>query len=91
MWRSRQSRNATSSVPSLAVEKLAPVQVNVVLVREPNPPEGEEPIEWMLIATLPIDTPEQIRQIVEYYCVRWWIEIFFKVLKSGCRVEKKAI
>lgn len=70
-------------------EKLAPVQVNVVLVREPNPPEGEAAIEWMLITTLPIDTLEQVRQVVEYYCVRWWIEVFFKVLKSGCRVEER--
>ena len=70
-------------------EKLPPVQVNVVLVREPNPPQGEQPIEWMLITTLPIDTQEQVRTVVEYYCVRWWIEVFFKTLKSGCRVEER--
>jgi hypothetical protein len=95
----RQTRQATVEIRAKTVtlrppsrpaqEKLASVQVNVVLVREPNPPEGEEPIEWMLLTTLPIDTLEQIRQVVEYYCVRWWIEIFFKVLKSGCRVEER--
>jgi hypothetical protein len=70
-------------------EKLPPVQVNVILVREPNPPQEDQPIEWMLLTTLPIETPEQVRTIVEYYCVRWWIEIFFKTLKSGCRVEER--
>jgi hypothetical protein len=63
--------------------------VNVVLVREPNPPPGESPVEWMLVTTLPIDTPDRVRTIVEYYCVRWWIEVFFRTLKSGCRVEAR--
>jgi Transposase Tn5 dimerisation domain/Transposase DNA-binding len=71
--------------------KLLPTTLNVVLVREPNPPAGEPPIEWILLTTLPIDTPEQVRKIVEYYCVRWWIEIFFKTLKSGCRIEKRRL
>jgi len=69
--------------------KLEPIAVNVVLVREPNPPTGEPPVEWILVTTLPIDTPEQVRTIVEYYCVRWHIEVFFRTLKSGCRIERR--
>jgi hypothetical protein len=69
--------------------KLPPVEANVVLVREINPPAGETPVEWILVTTLPIDTPEQVRTIVEYYCVRWAIEIFFRTLKSGCRIERR--
>jgi hypothetical protein len=69
--------------------ELPPVTVNVVLVREPNPPAGEPPVEWLLITTLPIDTPEQVRTVVEYYCVRWCIEILFRTLKSGCRIEQR--
>ncbi len=68
---------------------LPPVTVNVVLVHEPNPPAGEEAVEWILVTTLPIDTPEQVRTVVEYYCVRWTIEILFRTLKSGCRVEER--
>jgi hypothetical protein len=68
---------------------LPPVTVNVVLVREPKPPPGEPPGEWLLVTTLPIDTAERVRTIVEYYCVRWGIEIRFRVLKSGCRVEER--
>lgn len=70
-------------------EKLPAVQLHVVLVREQHPPQEEEPLEWMLLTTLPIDTLENVRQVVEYYCVRWWIEVFFKTLKSGCRVEQR--
>lgn len=69
--------------------KLPPVTVNVVIVREPNPPAGEPAVEWMLVTTLPIDTPEQVRTIVEYYCVRWAIEVLFRTLKSGCRIERR--
>jgi hypothetical protein len=69
--------------------KLPEVTVNVVLVEETNPPDGVTPIQWLLVTTLPIDDPEQVRQIVSYYCVRWQIEIYFRTIKSGCRVEER--
>jgi len=69
--------------------KLPPVSMNVVLVSEANPPAGDEPVEWLLLTDLPIDSIEQVRQIIEYYCVRWMVEVFFRVLKSGCRVEER--
>ncbi len=69
--------------------KLSPITVNVVLVSEVNPPPGDEPVEWLLLTSLPIDCGEQVQQILQYYRVRWMIEIFFRVLKSGCRVEER--
>ena len=69
--------------------RLPEVTVNVVLVEEPHPPEGCEPIQWVLITTLPIADSEQVQKIVTAYCVRWQIEIFFKTLKTGCRVEQR--
>lgn len=68
---------------------LPPVTANVVQVRELNPPQGDEPVEWILVTTLPIITTEDIRTIIQYYTVRWLIEVFFRVLKSGCRVEER--
>ena len=68
--------------------KLPPVWVNVVLVLEENPPPGDEPIEWLLLSSLPITTSEEVRAVIAYYCVRWEIEVFFRVLKSGCQIEK---
>lgn len=68
---------------------LSPVSVNGVSVREMDPPKGEEPVEWLLVTTLPIDSIERVRQIIQYYAVRWMIEVFFRVLKSGCRVEQR--
>jgi len=67
----------------------ASVTVNVVLVEEQNPPEDCEPIQWMLVTTLPIRTLEQVQQVVKYCCLRWQIEIYFRTLKSGCRIEER--
>jgi len=92
----RQSREAEVSVRAARVTlrpprrpggKLPTVTVNVVLVRENNPPAGEQPVEWLLLTSLPIEDLEQVRQVIQYYCVRWMIEVLFRVLKSGCRVE----
>jgi Transposase DNA-binding/Transposase Tn5 dimerisation domain len=68
--------------------KLPDVTVNVVLVREENPPTGEPAIEWLLVTTLPVTTLSEIETVIDYYCCRWLIEQYFKVLKSGCEVEK---
>lgn len=96
----RESRDANVVVravhvtlrpPSRPDRKLPPVTVNVVLVSEINPPPGDEPVEWVLLTNLPVDTVDQVVQILPYYTVRWMIEVFFRVLNSGCRVEERRI
>ena len=84
-----RAARVTLQSPANSDRPLPPVAVNVVLVRELNPPQGEDPIEWILLTTLPIHTIEDVRKIVQYYCVRWMIEVFFRTLKSGCRVEER--
>lgn len=68
---------------------LPEVTVNVVLAEESKAPEGQIPIQWLLITTLPIETVEQVQSIVHYYTVRWQIEVYFRTLKAGCRVEER--
>jgi hypothetical protein len=94
----RQSREAEVSVRAAQVTLRAPlrkdrklpnVTLNAVLVCEENPPDGDEPVEWLLLTDLPIGNADEVRQIIEYYCLRWMIEVFFRVLKSGCRVEDR--
>jgi hypothetical protein len=75
--------------PWRADRTLPAVTVNVVLVCEINPPPNDQPVEWLLITSLPIDDAEQVRRVIQYYTVRWMIEVFFRVLKSGCRVEER--
>jgi hypothetical protein len=68
-------------------KSLAPIKINAVLVTEVDPPEGEQGLHWLLLTTLLIDSIEEIRQIISFYAQRWSIEIFFKVLKSGCNID----
>lgn len=68
--------------------KLPFVTLKAILVGEENPPAGvEEPIEWLLLTNTPVATFEDALQVVQWYCTRWQIEIFHKVIKSGCKVE----
>jgi hypothetical protein len=67
------------------------IDVNVVHVFEPSPPPGEEPIEWLLCTTEPIDTVAQVAKVVDWYRARWVIEEFFKAIKTGCAYEKRQL
>ena len=84
-----RSTRVTLRPPRRTDDPLPEIAVNVVLVREVNAPKDDEPVEWLLLTSLPIDDAEQTRQVIRCYCVRWMIEIFFRVLKSGCRVEER--
>lgn len=67
------------------------VTANVIFGWEPTPPTGESPVEWWLLTSEPIDTPDQLRQVVTWYRTRWLIEEFFKCLKTGCAYEKRQL
>jgi hypothetical protein len=76
-------------LPSNHKPGLPRVSINAVLLEEVNPPEGEKPIVWLLLTTLPIASETDIQHIVNLYLSRWGIELFFKTLKSGCKVEER--
>jgi hypothetical protein len=64
--------------------------VNVVLAQEKGiTPPNEKPIEWLLLTNRPIETQEQLQQVLLGYAQRWKIEEFHRSWKSGaCRVEE---
>lgn len=64
-----------------------PVDLTLVEVWEPHPPEGLEPLHWLLWTAEPVETAEQAEAIVGIYKRRRKIEDFHLTLKSGCRVE----
>jgi hypothetical protein len=68
-------------------DDLPDLKMNAIHVFEENPPEGEERIEWMLLTNLEVTSFEEACEKVRWYGLRWRIEIFFKVIKSGFRVE----
>lgn len=92
----RQSRECEVAVRAMTVmlrapwrhdRKLQDTPVNVVLVSELNPPEGDVPVQWILITSLPIDTADAVRLVIRSYCSRWMIEVYFRTLKSCCHIE----
>lgn len=93
----RKARKASVTIRAQRIRLKAPyrpdyrlpeVEINVVLVREENPPPGEEPIEWLLLTSLPIDDLKKALRVIDYYACRWQIEVFFRVFKTGCKVEE---
>jgi Transposase DNA-binding/Transposase Tn5 dimerisation domain/Transposase DDE domain len=70
---------------------LRPLVVWVVRVWEPEPPEGIEALEWVLLTSVPTHTSVHAWQRVAWYRVRWIVEDFHQGLKTGCRVEQRQI
>jgi hypothetical protein len=97
----REGRVATLRMAAQRVEVQRPAHVSlthpatltvhIVYAWEVNAPPDTEPIEWRLMTTEPIDTVDQILQIVDWYRTRWLIEEFFKALKTGCAYEKRQL
>lgn len=65
------------------------LELSVVYVHEDAPPEGEEPIDWMLFTSEPVATAKQALKVIDFYRGRWRIEEFFKALKTGCAFERR--
>lgn len=83
-----RTATVTLRAPNRPGYKLPDVTINGVLAREENVAKGTEPLEWLLLTSLPISTLEQASTVVEWYGVRWSIEVFFNVLKNGCQVSR---
>lgn len=79
--------NPPRNNPKHKKESLPDIDMHAVYVVEHNPPEDEEAIEWMLLTSLPVQSFEEACEKIRWYCLRWRIEMYFKVLKSGFRVE----
>lgn len=77
--------------PTLSQSNIANSDINVVHVFEPNPPEDQEPVSWMLLTSEPINTPEEVERVVDYYRARWVIEELFKAIKTGCSYERRQL
>ncbi len=65
----------------------APIDIWVIHAREENPPPDAEAVEWFLLTTIKLGSPEDAEQCLRWYCLRWRIEDWHRVLKSGCRIE----
>ena len=76
-------------LPPIAKRKRYPSLTLAVLhAREPEEPVGRPRINWKLITDLPVESHADAVGKLHWYAMRWKIEVFHKILKSGCRTEQ---
>lgn len=69
-------------------ETLPDLKMYAVYAYEISPPRGIKPLEWMLLTNLPVASFAEASEKIKWYCLRWRIETYFKVLKSGLKIEE---
>jgi hypothetical protein len=92
----RAARQATLEVRALTLTVKPPharsylpsVTMQVVLVEEVGGPDDGTAVSWLLLTSLPAATLAEALLVVDYYVARWLVEVYFRVLKTGCRVEE---
>jgi hypothetical protein len=67
------------------------LSLTVIHARERPTPSKREPIEWKLITNLPVNSLAAAIEKLEWYAMRWKIETFHKILKSGCKAEESKL
>ena len=64
------------------------IEVTCLIASEVNVPIGAKPVVWRLLTNRVATTLQEAVELVDWYRARWEIELFFLVLKEGCRVER---
>ncbi|MDA2927618.1 IS4 family transposase [Acidobacteria bacterium AH-259-G07] len=81
-------KKVTVAAPNTVQTKDLPaVELYAVEVFEPHPPKGAKALHWVLLSTVPIDSRKQALRCLRWYTLRWRIEEWHRVLKSGCHIE----
>ena len=63
-----------------------------VYAREENPAANvENPLEWLIVTTVPTESFEQAKTVLKWYTQRWGIEVYHRTLKSGCKIEQRQL
>jgi hypothetical protein len=69
-------------------KRYAPQLLTYIHALEINPPEDRAPIDWKLVTNLSVGDITAAVEKLEWYALRWKVEVFHKVMKSGCGAEK---
>jgi hypothetical protein len=78
--------------PPIGKGKRYPVlELTVIHAREISAPKGRAPISWKLLTDLPVASLAQACEKLDWYAMRWKIETFHKILKSGCKAEESLL
>lgn len=97
----RKARVARLAVRACPVTLLAPLNGSAcglppmplwgIRADEINTPAKAEPLQWMLLTSVPVTSAAEALQRLDWYSARWAIELWHKVLKSGCRIEARQL
>ena len=95
---SRPGRQAELALRHLKIQLPAPsyyrdkepIEIQLIHAVEENPPQGTKAVEWFLLTTIKIDSAKDIEKCLRWYTLRWRIEDWHRVLKSGCHIDDLA-
>lgn len=80
-------KQVTLSAPNTApTRNLQPITIGAIYLVEKDPPAGATPVQWLLLTTIEVSSAKQALKCIEWYCRRWRIEEWHRVLKSGCNI-----
>ena len=61
--------------------------VTALRAREESPPAGVEPLDWRLLTNRTVVALARAAEWIQWHGSRWSIKVFFRIIKTGCRVE----
>ena len=75
-------------LPPIGKSKEYPeLMLTVIHAQERGTPKGRDKVDWKLITDLPVTSRKEAIEKLKWYSLRWKIEVFHKILKSGCKAE----
>ena len=95
----RKARTATLDIrhapvdikPPVRLKRAPPITLWAIFALEPNPPPNTDPVQWLLLTTVETVNFKQACERLSWYAVRWSIEVYHRLLKSGCRIEDRRL
>lgn len=77
--------------PPQRLKASAPIKLWAIHAQEAHPPKGTNAVEWLLLTTVETHDFDQACERLGWYATRWNIEVYHRVLKSGCRIEDRRL
>lgn len=78
-------------VPPTRKRNLKELEISAVWAQEVDSPQGVQPLEWMLLTTMPVENFDPAVEKLRWYAKRWGIEVYHRTLKSGCKIEERQL
>jgi hypothetical protein len=84
-------RFASVTLKSPQGKSLPSLKLWVVLAQETGAPSTVKPLQWMLLTTCEVNSAAAAIEKIDWYRLRWCIEVYHRTLKSGCKIEERQL